>query len=73
MLHFLELIKTIKTRREMLQVNQVMLAELSGVSLRTIKQFESGKGNLTLKTMSKVADALGLELTLKVKALNPDE
>ncbi|RCW28960.1 helix-turn-helix protein [Marinilabilia salmonicolor] len=57
----------------MLQVNQVMLAELSGVSLRTIKQFESGKGNLTLKTMSKVADALGLELTLKVKALNPDE
>ncbi|WP_258861675.1 helix-turn-helix domain-containing protein [Marinilabilia salmonicolor] len=73
MLHFSELIKTIKTRREMLQVNQVMLAELSGVSLRTIKQFESGKGNLTLKTMSKVADALGLELTLKVKALNPDE
>jgi transcriptional regulator with XRE-family HTH domain len=73
MLHFSELIKTIKTRREMLQVNQVMLAELSGVSLRTIKQFERGKGNLTLKTMSKVADALGLELTLKVKALNPDE
>ncbi|WP_258176781.1 helix-turn-helix domain-containing protein [Marinilabilia salmonicolor] len=73
MLHFSELIKTIKTRREMLQVNQVMLAELSGVSLRTIKQFERGKGNLTLKTMSKVADALGLELTLKVKSLYPDE
>ncbi|WP_430826105.1 helix-turn-helix domain-containing protein [Carboxylicivirga sp. N1Y90] len=71
MLHFLELIKTIKVRREMLQVNQEMLAELSGVSLRTLKQFESGKGNPTLQTISKLADALGLELTLQVKQLRP--
>jgi len=73
MLHFSEIIKTIKNRREMLQVNQEMLAELSGVSLRTLKQFESGKGNPTLKTISKLADALGLELTLKVKTLNPNK
>jgi len=53
----------------MLQVNQEMLAELSGVSLRTLKQFESGKGNPTLQTLSKLADALGLELTLQVKNL----
>lgn len=59
----------IKARREMLQVNQEMLAELSGVSLRTLKQFESGKGNPTLKTISKLADALGLELALQVKTL----
>ncbi|MCU4177058.1 helix-turn-helix transcriptional regulator [Marinilabiliaceae bacterium N1Y90] len=70
-MHFLELIKTIKVRREMLQVNQEMLAELSGVSLRTLKQFESGKGNPTLQTISKLADALGLELTLQVKQLRP--
>ncbi|HET8859287.1 helix-turn-helix transcriptional regulator [Marivirga sp.] len=73
MLHFLELIETIKERREMLQVNQEMLAELSGVSLRALKQFESGKGNPTLKTISKLADALGLELTLKVKTLNANK
>jgi transcriptional regulator with XRE-family HTH domain len=69
MLHFSELIKTIKARREMLQVNQEMLAELSGVSLRTLKQFESGKGNPTLQTIGKLADALGLELSVKVKTL----
>lgn len=69
MMHFLTLIKTIKARREMLHVNQEMLAELSGVSLRTLKQFESGKGNPTLQTISKLADALGLELTLQVKTL----
>lgn len=73
MAHFSELIKSIKARREMLQVNQEMLAELSGVSLRTIKQFESGKGNPTLRTISKLADALGLELTLQVKTLNPNK
>lgn len=73
MLHFSEIIKTIKHRREMLQVNQEMLAELSGVSLRTLKQFESGKGNPTIKTISKLADALGLELTLKVKTLNANK
>ncbi|MGJ3235573.1 helix-turn-helix domain-containing protein [Marivirga sp.] len=73
MLHFSELIETIKARREMLQVNQEMLAELSGVSLRALKQFESGKGNPTLKTISKLADALGLELTLKVKTLNANK
>ncbi|MGM0580715.1 MAG: helix-turn-helix domain-containing protein [Bacteroidota bacterium] len=73
MLHFSELIEIIKERREMLQVNQEMLAELSGVSLRALKQFESGKGNPTLKTISKLADALGLELTLKVKTLTPNK
>jgi DNA-binding XRE family transcriptional regulator len=68
-MHLSKLIKTIKARREMLQVNQEMLAELSDVSLRTLKQVESGKGNPTLKTISKLADALGLELTLQVKTL----
>lgn len=69
MMHFPRLIKTIKARREMLQVNQEMLAELSGVSLRTLKQFESGKGNPTLKTIGKLADVLGLEMALQVKTL----
>ena len=72
-MHFSGIIKNIKKRREMLQVNQEMLAELSGVSLRTLKQFESGKGNPTLKTIINLADALGLELTLKVKNLNPNK
>lgn len=69
-MYFPEMIKYIKTRREMLQVTQEMLAELSGVSPRALKQFESGKGNPTLQTLSKLADALGLELTFKVKTPN---
>lgn len=66
-MHLETLIETIKTRREMLQVTQEMLADLSGVGLRTLKQFESGKGNPTLETLNKLGNALGMELTFKVK------
>ena len=71
-MHFEKLIQRLKERREMLQVTQETLADLSGVGLRTLKQFESGKGNPTLSTVSKLADALGLELTFQVKTLNPE-
>jgi transcriptional regulator with XRE-family HTH domain len=51
----------------MLQVTQEILAEASGIGLRTIKQFERGKGNPTLFTMFKITETLGMELTLKLK------
>ena len=70
-MHYHSLLSSIKARREMLQVNQETLAKLAGVSLRTLKQFESGKGNPTLSTLIKLADALGLELSFQVKRLAP--
>jgi transcriptional regulator with XRE-family HTH domain len=66
-MHSTNLIVSIKERREMLQVTQEMLADLSGVGLRTLKQFESGKGNPTVLTLNKLADALGMELTFQIK------
>lgn len=72
-MHFTDLIKTIKERRESLRVTQESLAEISGVGLRTLKQFESGKGNPTLKTLHKLADVLGLEVCLKVKNVMPGQ
>ena len=62
-----ELIQTIKARKEILAVNQEYLAELSGVGIATIKRFESGKGNVTLKNLQKIADVLGLEVKLELK------
>jgi len=69
-MHFEELIKTIKERREALQVTQDDLAKLSGVGLRTLKLFESGKGNPTLLTVKKLAEVLGMEICLKVKNIS---
>ncbi|MCD4710773.1 MAG: helix-turn-helix domain-containing protein [Bacteroidales bacterium] len=71
-MHSDDLIRSIKERREMLRVTQDDLAKLSGVGLRTLKQFESGKGNPTLGTLQKLADVLGMEVCLQVKKMNPD-
>lgn len=68
-MHFDELITTLKKRRKSLKVTQKDLANLSDVGLRTLKQFESGKGNPTLQTLHKLADVLGLEVCVRVKKL----
>ena len=70
-MHQEELVKVLKDRREALKVNQEYLAELSGVSLRTLKAIESGKGNPTFDTLNKLAEVLGMELKLEVKKTNP--
>ena len=72
-MHFNELINTIKDRREALQVTQERLAELSNVGLRTLKQFESGKGNPTLLTLQKISDVLGMEICLKIKNITTNK
>jgi transcriptional regulator with XRE-family HTH domain len=66
-MHYEEIIHSIKERREILKVTQEALAELSGVGLRTLKQFESGKGNPTLHTLQKLVDVLGMEVCIQVK------
>jgi len=71
-MHFDRIIDQLKTRRKDLQVTQAMLSDLSGVSLRALKAFESSKGNPTLETLSKLAQALGMEVNLQVKSSNPN-
>ncbi|MFM2401821.1 MAG: hypothetical protein RI950_1338 [Bacteroidota bacterium] len=68
-MHRKNIIETLKLRRITLQTTQETLSILSGVSLRTVKQFESGKGNPTLETLQKIADVLGLELKLEIKTI----
>jgi transcriptional regulator with XRE-family HTH domain len=62
-MHFKILIQTIKERREMLQVTQETLAELSGVGLRSSSL--KVVGNPTAETLQKLGDALGLNYVSK--------
>lgn len=64
---FRRLVEQIKERRNVLNVTQETLSEISGVGLRTLRQFERGKGNPTLETLTKICDALGLEIQLNIK------
>nr|WP_320037796.1 helix-turn-helix domain-containing protein [uncultured Bacteroides sp.] len=59
----------IKDRRVLLNITQQDLSDISGVSLRTIKAIEKGNGNPSIDTLRKIADALGLELIMKVREI----
>lgn len=72
-MHQDKLISTLKDRRDNLRLTQETLAEMAGVNLRTLKQFERGKGNPTLDTLQKLADVVGLELVFQVKKINHNQ
>jgi y4mF family transcriptional regulator len=58
---------TIRQRRELLGLLQTQLADLSGISSRTIQLVEQGKGNPSLDTLISLIDPLGLRLELMLK------
>ncbi len=56
-----------KARRDFLDITQQDLAELSEVSLATVKDIERGSGNPSLSTVAKLLDVLGLEMEFRVR------
>ena len=61
-----EIGKYIIERRDTLRISQAYLAELSGVFVHTLSNLETGKGNVTLDTLLKVAGVLGLKVKVGV-------
>jgi len=58
---------TIKERRRLLGIDQKTVAELGGISVHTLSNIESAKGNPSLRVLDRVLDALGLEIHLELK------
>lgn len=56
-------------RRKTLEISQKELALLAGISLHTVCNLESQRGNPTLASLLAVAKVLGLELSLSIKEL----
>lgn len=59
--------QTIKARRKELGLTQNTLALLSQVGINTIVSIERGSKSPSVETLTKVADVLGLDLTLSLK------
>lgn len=57
----------IKMRRKELGLTQDTLALLSQVGINTIVSIERGSKSPSLETLTKVTDALGLEIQLVIK------
>lgn len=59
--------EVIKARRKVLGISQQDLAEMSGISLPTVKDIERGLANPSLSTISKLLDVLGMEVVYRVR------
>ena len=58
--------EAIKNSRKELSITQPHLAELAEVSTNTLYKLERGQGNPSLVVLNKLAEVLGMELTLTV-------
>lgn len=72
MSHLKELAQLIRSRRAALKYTQVDMAELTGLSDRTIRSIENGEHSTTVESWLKVLDVLGLEMNLQVKSLSDE-
>lgn len=59
----------IKERRQMLGITQPDLAEIAEVSINTLYKLERGEANPSVKVLNKLAEVLGLELSVSVKKM----
>lgn len=59
--------QAIVTKRKELNLDILMLSDYSKVSPSLISKIENGKANVTLETLEKILNVLGLDLTIDVK------
>lgn len=62
-----DLAAAIRERRRGLGLSQAELADLSGVSERTVRALEAGKRTARLDVVEQVCQTLGLELVARLK------
>ncbi len=68
-----EIAEKIRRDRILKNFTQSDVSELSGISLRTIRDMEKGSGQSSLANWQKVLDVLGLEFGIKTKKLTDAE
>jgi len=59
--------QTVLHRRKVLGITQQNLAELVDITTRYLYEVEKGKANPSLETLTRIFDALGLTLEIKIK------
>lgn len=59
----------IQERRDYLNLTQKDVAEMAGITFKSISEIELGIRNPTVNTLISVLDVLGLELTVHIKSM----
>lgn len=63
--------KQISERRKRLRVTQKDLAEIAGVSVRTISAIELGKVNPSICLLNKISEPIGFVVSLRERVVHP--
>lgn len=61
-----ELGNSIRERRKFLKITQEDLADISGISERTLRSIEKGEANPELDSLLKICEVLGLSIGINV-------
>lgn len=64
-----EIGRIIQIRRKELGITQQELADICEVGINTLVAIERGQGNPSVRTLAKIASAVGYELVLARKSL----
>jgi len=64
-----QICKIIQERRDYLNLTQKDVAEMAGITFKSISDIELGIRNPTVNTLKSVLDVLGLELTIHIKSM----
>ena len=59
----------IQARREILQLTQEDLAEISGITSKTIYLLERGKGNPSFQTLRNLLQVLGMDIEIQLRKI----
>ena len=62
--------KIIQKRRDYLNLTQKDVAEMAGITFKSVSEIELGLRNPSLNTLKSILDVLGLELTVQIKSMN---
>ena len=62
--------KIIQERRGYFNLTQKDVAEMAGITFKSISEIELGLRNPSLNTLKSILDVLGLELKVQIKSMN---
>jgi transcriptional regulator with XRE-family HTH domain len=65
----LQMGQLIQARREALGIRQGDLAELAGLTAKSVYLLEHGKGNPSFRTLRRIFEVLGLEWVVRIKTM----
>ena len=61
--------KLIQERRDYLNLTQKDVAEMAGITFKSISEIELGIRNPSINTLNRILDVLGLELSVQIKSM----